>query len=557
MAVSKVILGRETLIDLTSDTVTASDLKAGVTAHAKNGEQITGTNTFDVDTKDATATATEIIKDKTAYVNGGKVTGTMPDRGAVDVNLVEIGEEYIIPEGYHNGSGRVRVDAAEQNKIIPENIKSGVSILNVEGASAIKDTSDATANEIEILSGKTAYVNGNRLSGTMPNKGAVEAIISSVNETYTVPKGYHNGSGKVSISSIEQAKIIPENIKSGVDILGVTGSHLSGIDTSDANAVSNEILSNKTAYVNGSKVTGTMINRGAVTGTISRVDGEYTVAEGYHNGNGKVAISSVEQAKIIPENIKSGVSILGVNGSHSGISTSDATAQANEILSGETAYVNNNKVIGTMPNNADVNGTISSVNEEYSIPEGYHNGNGRVSISSTEKVKIKPENIKSGVSILGVNGSHSGGIDTSDATATEDDILSGKTAYIGNEKISGTMQNRGAIEGVISSVNGEYSIPEGFHNGNGKVYISPPDRVKIIPENIKFGVRILGVDGLSNRSQEKTIVPYVTPQVVLPDNGYDSLFKVNVQAISYTEIPDEYDNGGITVIIGDVSKNGN
>lgn len=89
-------------------------------------------------------------------------------------------------------------------------------------------------------------------------------------------------------------------------------------DTSDANATAAQILSGYTAYVNGSKLNGDMTNRGAVTGTISTVAGTYQIQQGYHNGSGTVAISSVEQDKIIAGNIKSGVTILGVLGTYTG-----------------------------------------------------------------------------------------------------------------------------------------------------------------------------------------------------------------------------------------------
>lgn len=87
------------------------------------------------------------------------------------------------------------------------------------------DTSEDTAAVAEILSGKTAHARGALLTGTMTNNGAVSGTISTKAGTYTVPQGYHDGSGSVSISSAEQAKIIAGNIKSGVEILGVTGTY--------------------------------------------------------------------------------------------------------------------------------------------------------------------------------------------------------------------------------------------------------------------------------------------------------------------------------------------
>lgn len=144
--VNKVIFGNETLIDLTSDTVEASKLLYGYTAHDRSGETITGSCTFDADTTDANATSGEILNTKTAYVNGTKVTGNMPNRGAVAGTISTVSGAYSIQNGYHDGSGTVAIDSTEQAKIIAENIKSGIEILGVTGEYNGEEVSATSVN---------------------------------------------------------------------------------------------------------------------------------------------------------------------------------------------------------------------------------------------------------------------------------------------------------------------------------------------------------------------------------------------------------------------------
>ena len=133
MAINKVVFGNQTLIDLTSDTITPADLQSGVTAHDASGAAITGTSTKDSDTSDATALVGEILSGKTAYARGVELTGTMPNNGAVSGVITTKAQEYSVPQGYHDGSGKVKIDTTEQAKIIDSNIKAGVQILGVTG----------------------------------------------------------------------------------------------------------------------------------------------------------------------------------------------------------------------------------------------------------------------------------------------------------------------------------------------------------------------------------------------------------------------------------------
>lgn len=131
--INKVVFGNQTLIDLTSDTVTAANLHSGVTAHDASGAVITGTDTRDSDTSEDTALVGEILSGKTAHARGTLLTGTMPNNGAVSGVITTKAQEYSVAQGYHDGSGKVKIDTTEQAKIIEGNIKSGVSILGVTG----------------------------------------------------------------------------------------------------------------------------------------------------------------------------------------------------------------------------------------------------------------------------------------------------------------------------------------------------------------------------------------------------------------------------------------
>lgn len=134
MAINKVIYGGNTLIDLSGDTVSADKLLKGLTAHDKAGVKITGTCTYDSDTSDATAAVAEILAGKTAYIGGSKKTGTMPNRGAVNGTIATKAGAYTIPNGYHDGSGKVAIDSTEQAKLIATNIREGITILGVTGS---------------------------------------------------------------------------------------------------------------------------------------------------------------------------------------------------------------------------------------------------------------------------------------------------------------------------------------------------------------------------------------------------------------------------------------
>ncbi len=125
------------------------------------------------------------------------------------------------------------------------------------GNATYYDTSGDNVSADKVLAGTTVHGASGSITGTMPNIGAQTETISKKDGTVTISKGYHDGTGKVSIDTTEQGKLISSNIRSGVTVLGVTGS-TTVVDTKDANATASTIVKGSSAYVSGAKVTGTL-----------------------------------------------------------------------------------------------------------------------------------------------------------------------------------------------------------------------------------------------------------------------------------------------------------
>ena len=168
-------------------------------------------------------------------------------------------------------------------------------------------TTDADAIADNILTGKTAYVNGSKVTGSMPNNVATTTLLTADGEntnTYTIPKGYHSGTGVVKVN-MEMKEVTPT--KSIQTVTASTGKMLgivtvnpipaAYITTTDADAVAANILINKTAYVNGSKVTGSMPNNGSTSGSINGLTTlSVTIPAGYTTGGTVSLTSDIEEA---------------------------------------------------------------------------------------------------------------------------------------------------------------------------------------------------------------------------------------------------------------------
>lgn len=301
------------------------------------------------------------------------------NQGAVNITVQE-GDTYTIPAGYHNGNGTVSgvsgggnytlqaktaTPTKKQQTIAPDSGFYGLSGVTIAAIpEAYQDVSSVTAGAGDVLTGKVFVTAAGVVTpGEMANNGAVSKTLDVTTITYTVPKGYHSGSGKVQIV-LESKTVTPT--KSTQKVTPTAGKVLSEvtvnpipdeyITTDDATATAAKILAGETAYVDGEKVTGTMTDNGAKTSTLN-AGGSYTIPAGYHNGSGKITAKDLA-------------------------SQTAGTAAAAEILSGETAWVGGTKVTGTMANNGATGGSIDGMtNTSVTIPAGYTTG-GTVSLTS-------------------------------------------------------------------------------------------------------------------------------------------------------------------------------
>ena len=335
------------------------------------------------------------------------------NRGAVNASIQE-GDTYTIPKGYHNGSGvvagvagggnyslqeKVITPTKAQQNVTPDSGYYGLSAVTVNPIPEnYHDVSATTAAAADVLANKV-FINaaGETVSGAMTNNGAVNKTLDASTTSHTIAKGYHSGAGKISIS-LEQKEVTPTKLAQ--DITPSTGKVLSKvsvapipdnfIDTTDANAAAGEILSGKTAYVNGEKIEGSMADNGAVSQTLNVTTTSYTVPAGYHDGKGKVSIT-VETKNVTPTKnsqtispstgkVLSSVTVAKIPDAYQDVT--GVTAVAADVL--DTKFIvlpNGTKVEGTMPNNADVSGTIDGMTvTSLTIPAGYTTG-GTISLT--------------------------------------------------------------------------------------------------------------------------------------------------------------------------------
>lgn len=335
------------------------------------------------------------------------------DNGSVQASVKE-GETYNIPKGYHDGSGTVSgvsgggnynlqsktvTPTKAQQPITADEGYYGLSDVTVKAIpEAYQDVTAVTATAADVLATKVIVdATGKVTTGTMPNNGAVSKTLDATTTSYAIPAGYHSGTGSVSIvtetkalTPTKQQQVVPATSGKVISSVTVNAIPDNYVDTTDATATAGTILEGETAYVGSVKVEGTMPNNGAAEKTLTTTETSYTIPEGYHNGEGTVIVvpetktvqPSRSEQNVTPTagKVLSKVTVGAIPANL--IDTTDATAEASEILAGQTAYVNGAKVTGSMVNNAAVNGTIDGLTTtSFSVPAGYTTG-GTVSLTN-------------------------------------------------------------------------------------------------------------------------------------------------------------------------------
>lgn len=346
-----------------------------------------------IDTSDATALPSEILIDKTAYVKGEKVTGIVETIESLSYEAKEYDQTIVGPKFIKEGTSLV----FKKVNINPEVIKSGTYVFGIKGTfTDILDTEKAITSNT-ILEGYTGYINGEKILGTLKSKEA-ETFIPSTNDQVISSGIYLSGNqtikGDINLTS--------NNIKKGITIFNVEGSlEDGGIDTSDATAIANDILKNKTAYVKGEKVTGNIENKGVVTATI---DGqEHILESGYYEG-----ITIPAEVNLISSNIKAGSTIYGVEGNPNVIDTTidhENTASSSNVQKGKEAYVNGVKVVGSCETMSD---TVFIPTVEDQTIKGPKILQGNKTLTVKGDTNLVAGNIKKGVTIFDVVGTYEG-----------------------------------------------------------------------------------------------------------------------------------------------------
>lgn len=541
--------------DTSDATATAADIIKGETAYV-NGEKITGTHECEggIDTSDATATAADIASGETAYVNGEKVTGTVP---VITGNINSNGETPNADSGIYmqyefsadtlmrEGSTlTLRSDNSSFGDAIAEDVAKGKTFTSADGLKVTGtheceealDTSDATATAEDIAKGQTAYVNGEKVTGTLS-----EGLPSRSTGTVEFSKA---SIGDYSVNLIRTTTTAQEDgiVREGDEI----SVHASAIDFGDASA--SDVKEGKTfTSKDGLKVTGT--HQCAADSVVEALtvteNGTYTAPEGV-DGYSPITVNVASEEIPAVEQATPSITV-----STSGLITASATQEAGQVAAGTKSATKQ------LPTQAAQTITPGTSNQK--IDSGKY-------LTGVQTIKgdanLVASNIKKGVSIFDVAGSHEceEGVTLPTLTnpGTADDLANGTelidqdgnvvtgtvTTYDESSSTQGLSYSSvycNSSGGTPSTINSKHilSTSKLFKAGSA-LAISVPvaqfgtataaDVAKGKTFTSSAGLKVTGTKEESTPTlQEKTVTPAASEQTVTPDSGYDGLSNVVVE----------------------------
>lgn len=432
------------------------------------------------------------------------------NRGAVAATVQE-GDTYTIPAGFHNGAGTVTgvsgggnytlqskgpiTPTKSSQSITPDNGYYGLSSVAIAAIpEAYQNVSGVTATAGDVLATKIIVdATGASVTGIMPNIGTVTRTLDATtgNQSYTIPAGKHSGSGTVSIT-LETKSATPTT--SSQDIVPTTGKVLSKVtvgaipsqykDTTNVDATAADVLAGKTIVTGSGEVEGSMTNNGAVSQVLDVRSGHtsYTVAAGFHNGNGTVSLVT-EEKSVTPS-----------------ASSQDVTPTNGKVLSKVTVAAAPSGTLSNLVNlDDDPSITIDNsglIHVSGGVGATYHpvSSSGWIDTTDTMEVDVgvmgtyqlstqaattitpttsSQTAVPAGkytlgaVTVAAIPATYG---DTTGDDAVAANLLAGKLAHTivngAATQIEGTMTNNGAISGTIDGLTTtSYSVPAGYTSG--------------------------------------------------------------------------------------------
>lgn len=538
------------------------------------------------------------------------------NHGAISANVKE-GETYTIPKGYHSGSGTVSGVAGggnyalqskavvtptkKQQQITPDEGYYGMSDVTVGAIpDAYQDVTSVTAAAGDVLTGKVIVSStGVVTTGTMTNNGAVTKTIDTATTSYTIPAGYHNGKGTVSVVN-ETKSATPT--KAAQDIVPTTGKVLSKVtvnpipdayqDITGVTAEAGDVLPGKKFVgADGTTVEGAMPNNGAVDATIDTATTSYTVPAGYHDGTGTVKVVNETKSAtptkasqtVTPTTGKvlSSVTVNPIPDQYQDITV--VTAGAEDVLTGKKIVGSDGAITdGTMANNGAVSKTLTTADASYTVPVGYHNGEGTVSVVPEDKsatpTKAEQEitategKVLNKVTVAPIPDAYQ---DVTSVTATADKVMEDYSFVDSTGAVvEGTIVHRGSPAASLTP-SSSYKVLSAGYYAQGSIDVSsttktvtPTKSVQTVSSTIQF-LRTVTVNPIPDKYQDVTEVDATAAEVLagkkivdaegtvvtgtMANNGDVSATIDGLTATSVT-IPAGYTTGGTVSLTSDIEE---